>query len=524
MQTRDLEWGRNPVINKLDAFYIPPSLNTTYRFPSDYYETDIAVPLQVMYPMTDSETYSKAHHRVAFTGMKWQCPVRCMGGSNPRIYEIVRAPAGVTLGEFLEVDVNGDYVINDDYGLLTWNTPTAGLHSIVVRCTDQMGDYVVIRFTLLVSVSNHLFIAPTARGAGDGSSYANAIGEASVILNGSTSPALGKVMVLCGGTYTSTNALVLNKSSGAASVIGFPNETAIWKNKIALDNSDCAVGFITVAQVGTSDFGIIRSYVANDRLASFYNTFDSCFNSNTAATNNQSVHGYSSAGAWRQNIVHLNNTYIDCDKLHAVNCFNMDSFLSQCETWITTSNPALLTQTESVWYTKARYRQTEISFNTYDNAHVSGRASGIIQAYNGVDGSSGLIQDSVHQIEYNFIRCSSSENGIFSNGASNLSSTLDPAVTHTNYIRRNTVIGGGMAAKNYDYSWALNRRTFVYNNVLQKVDGANMSITSIGGAADSVWFDNPSMLFGAAVVDSVGKLTAGNSAQRGKKGAQVYKP
>lgn len=523
MTTRNLAaWGRDPNDGILKWDYVQPTSLTQYNLPSGNYTVDSGLPLQKMYPMSDSVTHQYSHHRCAHPAMKWECPVRAMGGSNPRFYEIVQAPVGMTIGEFLENDVNGDLVINREYGLLTWTTPVVGNHRVVVRCTDQYGRYVVFAFTLTCATGLHLFVAPSARGTGNGSSYANAMGESSAILNGSTSPSINKVLVLCGGDYTSTNALTLNKDTVASSVIGYPSETAIWRNKIAYDNHDCAVGFLTVKEVGTSDFGVVRSYSASNRLASFYNIFDKCFNSSIGSSNNQSVHGFSSGVTWRENIVNLNNTYIDCDELHALDAYNMDSLLVQCETWTTSNNPALLNQGRSVWFPKARHRNCEISFNVYDNPHVSGRSQGIIQAYNGIDGSQGVLQDTVSSIEYNFIRCASTESALFSNNAANLASPLGSSVELVNSIHRNTFIDGSVASKNWDYQYNVNRRTLLDNNIKHSPSGLDASVTSIDGVADSVWFLNPSMLFGTSIVDAGGRLTVGNVTHRGKKGAQVY--
>lgn len=514
---------RSHISTRLDSSYIVPSTSTIYKLASDRYTQDSNAPLQIMYPASDAETFQFAHHRVAYPGMRWECPVRAMGGSNPRFYEIVKAPAGVTLGEWLVADVNGKCVVNREYGLLTWNNPTVGTHRIIIRCTDQYGRYVIFRWTLVCATGNHLFMAPAARGTGDGSTYANAIGEVTVNLSSSTAPAINKVLVLCAGEYTSTNALILDKATGAASAIGYPGETAIWKNKVSYNNHDCVIGFVTIKQVSTTDFGIIRSYGGHHRLASFYNTFLECYNGDVPAQNNQCIHGFSSAGVWRQNIVNLNNTYIDCNQLHAIDAYNVDTLLLQCETWITTNTPALLTQSKSVWFPKARYRSCEISFNTYDNPHVSGRSQGVIQVYNGVGGAGGGNIDTLTTVEYNFIRCATTEAAIFSNNAANMSAMATVPVTLTNFIHRNTCINGNIAAKNWDYPYAVNRRTILRDNVMQVASGNNASVTSLNGVDDALWYSNPSMAYGAAITDSEGILTGANIALRGKKGSHIYK-
>jgi hypothetical protein len=512
---------RSHLTSRLESTYVVPTSTTAFNLPSDRYTQDSGLPLQIMYPLLDAETFQNAHHRVAHPGMRWECPVRAMGGSNPRFYEIVRAPAGVTIGQWLSVDGDGKCTINREYGLLTWNNPTIGTHRFVIRCTDQYGRYVIFRWSLVCAVGKHLFMAPTARGTGDGSTYANAIGESSVNFNDNTAPSLNKVLVLCAGEYVSTNALILNKTTGAASAIGYPGETAIWRNKVQYLSSDCVIGFLTIKQVSTSDFGVVLSYGAHHRLSSFYNSFVECFNSNIPASNNQSIHGYSAAGTWRKNIVNLNNTYIDCNGLHAFDIYNVDTLLVQCETWITTNTPALLNQDRSVWFTKASYRHCEVSFNTYDNPHVAGRSQGVIQVYNETYAPGNGI-NSLTTVEYNFIRCASTEAAIFSNNASNLVAPLAIAITLTNVIHRNTCINGGIAARNWDYSNNANRRTFLSDNVIQTASGNNVNKVSVGGVDDSLWFTNPSTLFGISLTDTNGILNGSNLSLRGKKGAHVY--
>jgi hypothetical protein len=516
--------GRSPITNLLTWDNVLPTTDVTHRLPNGNFETDNPIELQVMYPMPDRDTYANSHHRVAHPGMKWQCPVRCMGGSNPRIYEIVKGPAGLTLGQFLVRDSDGDYVADPDYGLLTLNNPVLGRYRIVIRCTDQLGAYVAIKFTLVVAYGKHMFIAPVARGTADGLTYENAKAESSVILNSGSSPALNRVMVLTAGEYTSTNEISLNKTAGSCSVIGYPGEVAIWKNKINYHSDDCTIGFITVKDASTTDFGIIRSYGGNHRLASYYNTFDHCFNADVPSANNQCVHGFSSAGAWRKNIVMFNNLYLDCDKLCAFDLYNCDTVLSQFDVWITSSNPALANQTKSVWFPKARYRQVEISFNRYDNPHVTGRASGIIQAYNGTDGNGFTQYVTSSHIEYNFINCSASEAAVASNGAANAPAGVTPFAVFTNKIRRNSILNGGVSSLNYDTSYGVNRRTHLNKNAIQTASGTPPSTTQMGILPLEQWFESTNPLSGVSLFTAAGKLKPEFSAQRGITGAQVYKP
>lgn len=514
---------KHPISSKLNSYGLQPTTKTTYNLPIPNYINDSGITLQKMYPMDDALTNAYAHHRVAYPGMTWECPVRAMGGSNPRFYEIVKAPIGVTLGEWLVPDGNGDYVVNRDYGLLTWPNPTAGNYLIIVRCTDMYGRYVTFKWSLNCSTANHMFIAPVSRGTGNGSTYANAIGEASVIFNGSTSPALNKVMVFTAGDYTSTNTMHLSTSTGSASAIGYPGETAIWRNKIALDSSDCTVGFMNIIGASTTDFGVIYSYTAVNRISSFYNRFESCINGDIATSNNQALHGLSAGVTWRDNVCIMNNTYIDCSKLHAFDFYNVNTLLSQCDEWIINNLPANANNSRSIWFPKARVKNYEISFNKFDNPTVSLPGTGVIQAYNGYDGTQGGILDYTGSIEYNFIRSYPNETAIQCNQAANFSAAAVNTATVNINIHRNTIINGNITARNWDYNYGINRRVTMLKNVYQPTGGANASVSSIGGVADSVWFNNIDTLFGNNVVDGNGKLTVGNNALRGLTGAQVYR-
>lgn len=498
------------------------SANDLTLFPNDKYENEVVIPLQPIYPLTNDLTFQFAHHRVAYPGMRWQCPVRCNGGVNPRVYDIHVAPTGMTLGFNVGSNWNNGFTVDPNYGLLTWDNPVIGEHLIVIRCADQSGAVTTIKFTLLVSTLHHLFVAPTSRGDGTGSSYANAMGESTAILNASThTSTINKVMVLCGGEYPSVNQLYLNKDTGTATVIGYPNEVAIFKNRIKFLSSDCTVGFLTIKDVGVSNFGVIYCEYTCHRLSSFYNSFEGCLNTDIPTSNNQAVHGFNSASTRRNNLVFLNNTYIDCHQLHAEDLYSCDKVLIQCEKWITTSNPTLATQARSVWFPKARCDKNEISFNVYDNPHVSGRAQGIIQTYNGVDGGVGSTTNVTLQIEYNFIRCSNSELAVVSNGASNLTVAGDP-FTLTNYIRRNTFINGGIASKNYDYSYNINRRTFLSNNVVQTSSGLDVSGIYSGNPPLAEWFSNVATLYGTNLINVNGTLNAGNISYKGSRGAELY--
>lgn len=124
----------------------------------------------IIHPRPDSETNAFARCRRAPSSIEWRCPIVVQGGAWPFKYQIITGPSGATLTETLP----SDWLTNglQNYGVITWTTPTVGSHSFTVRVTDQDGTIVERSWTLTVSdrenSSLFMFIDPAGSNSNSG--------------------------------------------------------------------------------------------------------------------------------------------------------------------------------------------------------------------------------------------------------------------------------------------------------------------------------------------------------------------
>lgn len=111
-----------------------------------------------------------APHRNAYTGESWDYQVGVHGGKWPYKYDLIQAPAGMTIGETLTVS-SDVLVAGDTYGRMTWTNPTVGEHTIHVRVTDQLGAIINSTWTMVVGTANWIIVDPVSGNdsTGDGS-------------------------------------------------------------------------------------------------------------------------------------------------------------------------------------------------------------------------------------------------------------------------------------------------------------------------------------------------------------------
>lgn len=499
---------------------VTPSTNSAFRFPSGYFEPESLLPLQKIYPQSDAITPAASHHRRAYPGLRWECPVRAMGGSNPRFYELLSGPPGMRIGEFLQRDAFGDYVPTPDYATLAWESPVAGSHLIRVRCSDQNNTPVLFEFRLEVAPDGHLFTAPTALGNGDGSSPQNAMAWNQAMLgNGVVSPSRGKVLVCRGGSYTLSDDLLVNASHMATSLIAYPGETPVFNRGIQIRASDVFVGGLTFDGVSTGNFGIINDWNFNHRWSVWRCHFERCFNANTAQNNNQCCIGAVNGGqaVGRQHLLLAENTYRNCNGLHGYDFYNVDTHLCERETFIV--DDASIAVRHSVWFPKGYCRFYEISFCRADLPPQAVEVESIIQAYNAAYSVS---RSGVGSIEYNFVRGGSNVGALVTNGAANGTAANVGPITLVCQVRRNTFVGKRIGARNFDRGVGVDRHSYFAGNVLQTQ--SNGSIATWGPKnADPIWFIESSSL-GAEIglVDVDGRLI--DTIHRGRHGAQVWRP
>lgn len=134
-----------------------------WQLKTGFYEPE-AKPLVAIYPRPDLETNSYARHRKAYTGLEYTVPIKVNFGAYPYRYEIITKPISgtITLGQILTT--SGDVLVRPaNYGLLTWDLPTAGTHTFTIRVYDQehgrpSDSYVDITWQVVVSLTGHIFV------------------------------------------------------------------------------------------------------------------------------------------------------------------------------------------------------------------------------------------------------------------------------------------------------------------------------------------------------------------------------
>lgn len=492
MQTRDLEWGRNPVINKLDAFFsqipVEYTIPTQNRLPT-------LVPMVLVYPRPDVEITRITHHNTAYTGMQWDCPIRVLGGSSPKWAVVESAPFGVTVGNGWS-NTGGVLTMSDDSLNLRWPSTTAGVHKIRVRVYSQDNSSVVVRITLTVSTANHFFTAPANMGTGDGLSPENAKAFSSTFLGSTTlSPAQGKVLVARGGAYT-MQTVSMTPDYNATAFINYPGETPDFTgggagSKFEIKANDAALIGIKFSNFDLASEGVIINKGVFHRLLVWKCEFSDITIS--GGSNNQCG-------------VYLDNQYTNKRKDTVVSQCIYTNFHASAYDFFSTQNsiadrnnfiitdPLFTSMLVSpVYFPKAGNVLHEISFNRFDNPLVvaSTSTNAIIYPYNAATGEAPY---QTTLVEYNFVRCNGGS-AFAANGASN---GAGYATIANVYAGRNTFIGGGVSSQDYDATSP--RHTYYDSNVIQNSGG----ITGGAGSYTSVRAECTGV---SGVVDAAGNLT-----------------
>lgn len=162
-----------------------------------------------------------------------------------------------------------------------------------------------------------------------------------------------------------------------------------------------------------------------------------------------------------------------------------------------------------------------MSFNTYDNPTITG-FSRVLLIYNAVGPTDSANHTCNLHVEYNYINANSEKIAIASNHASNAPPGVTPYLAISNYIRRNTIVGGAIfEAQNYDTAYGVNRRTFLANNSISTTVPTVSTVSGVPNLQPQDWFSSVGNLSGA-FIDPIGKPTDPQSI--GKVGAIIYKP
>jgi hypothetical protein len=114
--------------------------------PRSGYFTPQKMPLNVIFPRPDAETQAHARHRWAHSQMRYEIPIGVQGGAWPFKYEIISAPAWLSIGQYY-----GDA----NYGVLFGTPNSTGTFSVVVRVTgaDNVNS-VDVTFSVQSDISN----------------------------------------------------------------------------------------------------------------------------------------------------------------------------------------------------------------------------------------------------------------------------------------------------------------------------------------------------------------------------------
>jgi hypothetical protein len=200
------------------------------------------LPMRMIAPSSNatSDTYIYENW---YPGMALSLPICVMGGAWPFRYELVTAPAGMTIGEYLPY-AGGDA---STYGRISWTNPTTtgSPHTVKVRVTDQDGSFVEHEWSLAVSTSKFVFVDSVNGDNGNSGTISSPYADfgffddtgKNVFDHGD------KIAVYRTGTYATSNgsALALSGPGGKYDMasnkprthIGYPGETAVF------DFSEC---------------------------------------------------------------------------------------------------------------------------------------------------------------------------------------------------------------------------------------------------------------------------------------------
>lgn len=192
----------------------------------------------IIHPRPDSETTASERHRLAPSGIPWRIPVLVKGGAWPFEVTLSVAPTGMVVGSIYG---------STDYGILTWDNPVVGTHSVTVRVRTQ--DYsrtsgsadatgeVTVSFTLVVvdhtDITKFVYLDGVNGNDSNDGSYASPWKTLTSFNAASTA---NKQVFFKTGTYSTqvlAANLALTAGSKAAVLVGMPGETA----NISIDGS-----------------------------------------------------------------------------------------------------------------------------------------------------------------------------------------------------------------------------------------------------------------------------------------------
>lgn len=482
--------------------------------------------LRAFYPRVNEVALDRRHaFNTTYPGAKYRSLIQATGGSPPYLFEIVRAPAGMTIGEFLTADSDGDLWPNASYGVLTHDSMPGGSFSIAVRCTDQTGAYITFEWVLDSDLSLNFFTAPANVGTGSGLSAANAKALSATYIGATTnSPAKGKVVRVLPGDYVGMSEMQLNSAFHPMSWVGSDAGESIFRAKIKPSSNDFYIQGITLSEVGTGAFGVIDLIGQIHRSTVFNCTLNRLFGDGSGADNRACIAGNALAG----NVVRTYVTIVDClfkniVDVHAWDFYAVGSLLAERNRFVYDDPSIVFAELRpSMMFNKADCYEVQYAYNVYDNPQYIGSDGGLLQPYSGVSSDVGESQWRI-DVYYNKFRSGAGGNICRVNAADN-----DPvlsvvgSVTITTRIERNSLVGE-VNASNTDRNSGVEKQAFFAKNAVQSANGVRIASTSSTVPQSPVWFTNTGTECQASsgVFDANFKLTPAYATQLGKRGAQL---
>ncbi|MBN1673198.1 MAG: hypothetical protein JXR37_19290 [Kiritimatiellae bacterium] len=119
-----------------------------WKLPADHY-VPAKMPPVIVYPRPDTETANWARHRKAYPGLRYEIPIGVQGGAWPFKYELVRNPSGMAIGQ-----TYGD----PNYGVVVWDDPAPGTHTVEARITDQDDTVTNVAWEIVVATDGFVFL------------------------------------------------------------------------------------------------------------------------------------------------------------------------------------------------------------------------------------------------------------------------------------------------------------------------------------------------------------------------------
>lgn len=478
-------------------------------------------PLTAHYPRPEEVIQTTRHaFNTTYPGANYQCLVQASGGSPPYKYELLSGPG--TIGEFLTEDVNGDLKPGTNYSVITAPSIAGGGFNVVVRATDQAGDFVVWQWILRSELALNFFVSTANVGTGSGADEANARSLATTYLGATTnSPAKGKVVRLLTGTHTGMTAMQLSADYNPVSWCAIPGQLPVFKAKVTTNSDDVYLEGVEFNQVGTSSFGVFNWSGGSNRTAAWRVKFNSCFNIAPLSTENQCCIGANLLDQGGESRSYV--TVVDCEfknsiEIHAFTLFSIQSMVIERNRYVY-DNPEITSLSKSDIFTKSTCYNVQIAYNVWDNPHLTGTSDGIIQLYNAYAVNAQPV--SIVDCFYNTFRCDpATGNLVTSNFADNQTFPAVGSVLITNRFERNSV-SGTVDSRNTDREFNVEKQSFYRKNAVQnRKGGITVQATPTN---DPIWFikEGAECEGVTGVFDSEMKLTGASAAFVGTRGDQL---